>query len=291
LIAPNLPNSLLSEKDKRIYKIANILMLLAIVVVGGTGIYLLSIGGTIPFWICTSEVAVFCLLLFWHTHGKIPLARYIFFIFSICMTVVGSFFHGETGGFDFLFLVTALSPVLFFDKRWQYISLFILSITAYLIVKNLYDVIPAPMPIDRAAIPYYLNIVISALLIFFGYGLFKRTHLEHEQILRKQNQTIEEQKEALNTAKDQLEDVLKLRTAKIAEQNSAFVKYAFLNAHKVRSPLARLQGLINISSYEDFTNDKKRKFYFEQIEKNVAELDDTLKEISTILNKNLDQEE
>ncbi|GAB3342544.1 hypothetical protein GCM10027429_32290 [Marivirga atlantica] len=290
MIARTISNSLLSEKDKRIYKIANILMLLAIFVVGGTGAYMSTIGGIIPFWICTSEVAVFCLLLYWHTHGRIALARYIFFLFSICMTAVGSLFHGESGGFDFLFFVTALSPVLFFDKRWQYTSLFVLSIIVYLVVKNLYDVVPAIMPIERAAVPYYMNIVISALLVFFGYGLFKRTHLKHEEILKKQNQTIEEQKEELNNAKTQLEDVLKLRTAKIAEQNSAFVRYAFLNAHKVRSPLARLQGLINITAYEDFANDKKRKFYFDQIQKNVAELDDTLKEISIILNTNMEEE-
>jgi len=290
LIPRSFSNSILSEKDKRIYKIANILMLLAILIVGGTGVYLLIIGGMIPFWICTFEVVVFCLLLYWHTHGKIALARYIFFLFSICMTAVGSLFHGESAGFDFLFFVTALSPVLFFDKRWQYTSLFVLSILVYLLVKNLYDVVPAIMPIKNAAIPYYMNIVISALLMFLGYGLFKRTHLKHEEILKKQYLTIEEQKEELNIAKNHLEEVLKLRTAKIAEQNSAFVKYAFLNAHKVRSPLARLQGLINISTYEDFKKEKRRKFYFRQIQKNVAELDDTLKEISIILNTNMEEE-
>lgn len=261
-------------------------MILAILVVGGTGIFLLTIGGIIPFIICITEVGIFFLLLYWHTHGKLYLARYIFFLFSICMTTVGSLFHGEEGGFDFLFYVTALAPVLFFNKRWQYASLFFLSMSAYIIVKNLYDEVPAIMPLERNVIPYFLNIIVSALLIYFGYGLFKSTHLEHETKLNEQNATIIKQKEALTDIKEQLESVLKLRTAKIEAQNNDFIKYAFLNSHKVRSPLARILGLINLTPFEDFTDEKKRDFYFTQIKNNVKELDEVLKEIGVMLNNN-----
>jgi hypothetical protein len=54
--------------------------------------------------------------------------------------------------------------------------------------------------------------------------------------------------------------------------------------------LARILGLINLTSFEDFSNEEKRAFYFSQIRNNVTELDDVLKEISTILNKNMEEE-
>ncbi|MFQ3213606.1 MAG: cell division protein FtsL [Marivirga sp.] len=265
-------------------------MVIAMVVIASLGFFLLSIGSVLSFWICMIEVGVFALLLFWHTHGRQTLARYIFFLFSICMTAVGSLLHGEDAGFDFFLFITALTPVLFFNKRWQYASLFIISMATYFIVKNLYTEIPAIHPIEKALVPYYLNVVIGTLIIYFGYGLFKSAHLEYEQRLQEKNKIIYQQKESLNDIKEQLEELLKLRTAKIKEQNNDFVKYAFLNSHKVRSPLARILGLINLTSFEDFSNEEKRAFYFSQIRNNVTELDDVLKEISTILNKNMEEE-
>lgn len=281
---------LLSYKDKRIYRIANFLMILAILVVGGTGIFFLVINSFIPFWICFGETTIFLLLLYWHTHGRKALARYVFFIFSICMTSVGSLLHGESSGFDFLLFVTALAPVLFFNKQWQYTSLFILSMATYIGIKNLYAEIPALLPIQKAVVPYYLNITMSGILMYFGYSLFKAMHLTHEKKLKEKNRIIQEQKESLTLIKDQLEELLKLRTAKIKEQHNDFIKYAFLNSHKVRSPLARILGLVNLTSFEDFSDEKKRDYYFAQIKKNITELDDILKEVSHMLNGNMEEE-
>ena len=81
-----------------------------------------------------------------------------------------------------------------------------------------------------------------------------------------------------------------LKLTKIKEQHNDFTKYAFLNSHKVRSPLARILGLINLTSFEDFSDEKKREFYFVQIRKNIIELDEILKEISIMLNENMEEE-
>ena len=263
-------------------------MITAAIIVGGIAIYMLINDLMLPFWLCLGEVFIFVLLIYWHENQQIATARYIFFVFAIVMTITGSLFHGEEAGFDYLLLVTAFAPVLFFKKRWQYASLFILGIAAYIGVQFLFEEITPLMPIEKAFIPYYLNIIIAVLLIYAGNELFKRSSLRKEKELIEQNKLIFHQKEAINEAKAQLEQLVKLRTAKIEEQNSRFVKYAFLNSHKVRSPLARLQGLLNLTDFEDFEDDEKRKFYFDQIEKNIKELDDILKEISLTLNDNVD---
>jgi len=248
------------------------------------------ITGAIPFfWICIGEILVFLILLFLHIKGHFATSRYIFFAFSIVMEIFGSLVSGEDGGFDFLFFVTALSPLLFFDKRWQYLSLFIFSITAFVAVKILYQYVPPVVLLERQLFPYYFNIVTSAVLIYFGYGLFKKEHLKHETDLKKQRDMVQNQKEVLIATKKQLEALLEARTRKLEEKNEGINKYAFLNSHKVRSPLARILGLVNLTQYEDLDEDETRSYYFNELKTNATDLDNVLKEISEILNSDLEK--
>lgn len=205
------------------------------------------------------------------------------------MEVFGSLVSGEDGGFDFLFFVTALSPLLFFDKRWQYLSLFLFSIGAFVAVKILYQYVPPLVFIERQFFPYYFNIVTSAVLIYFGYELFKKEHLKHEMDLNKQRDMVQNQKEVLLATKQQLESLLEASTKKLEEKNEGITKYAFLNSHKVRSPLARILGLVNLTQYEDLNEDETRSYYFNELKTNATELDNVLKEISEILNSDLEK--
>ncbi|MEQ9415210.1 MAG: hypothetical protein RIF39_15350 [Cyclobacteriaceae bacterium] len=183
-------NTALPFKEQRIYRIFNILLLLGMLVLASIAVFQLSINAILFFWICVGEIVVFITLLSLHVKGYFATSRYIFFTFSIVMEIFGSLVSGEDGGFDFLFFVTALSPLLFFDKRWQYLSLFIFSIASFIAVKILYQYVPPLVSIERQFFPYYFNIVTSAVLIYFGYGLFKKEHLKYEMDLNKQRDTV-----------------------------------------------------------------------------------------------------
>ncbi|MCB0492415.1 MAG: hypothetical protein KDC93_08365 [Cyclobacteriaceae bacterium] len=265
------------------------MLILAIVVLIFIAIFLLSINAIPLFWICAAEIVVFFALLVLHVKGHFALSRYIFFAFSIVMEVFGSLVSGENGGFDFLFFVTALSPLLFFDKRWQYLSLFIFSISCFIAVKILYQYVPSMLDLERQLFPYYFNIAASAALIYFGYGLFKKEHLKHEMDLNKQKEMVQNQKEVLLATKNQLEILLEARTRKLEEKNQGISKYAYLNSHKVRSPLARILGLVNLTQYEDLNEDETRSYYFNELKTNATDLDNVLKEISEILNSDLEK--
>lgn len=282
-------NPALPFKEHRIYRIFNILLILGALVLLAIAVFQLSINAIPFFWICVGEIVVFLILLLLHIKGHFATSRYIFFVFSIVMEIFGSLVSGENSGFDFLFFVTALSPLLFFDKRWQYLSLFIFSITAFVAVKILYQYVPPVVVIERQLFPYYFNIVTSAILIYFVYELFKKEHLKHEMDLNKQRDMVQNQKEVLLATKQQLEALLEDRTRKLEEQNKGISKYAFLNSHKVRSPLARILGLVNLTQYEDLNDDETRTYYFNELKTNATDLDDVLKEISEILNSDLEK--
>ncbi|TRX52026.1 hypothetical protein FNH22_22910 [Fulvivirga sp. M361] len=287
-------NHLFSEKrlsfeDNRIYLIFNIAVLMAILVVAGIAIFLLSIEAISSFWICVGEIIVFFVLLFMHMRGHYTVSRYVFFVLAILMQCYGSLYHGEDGGFDFLFLATALLPVLFFQKKAYYFSLFVFSISCYIAIKTLYDSIAPIMPLERQAIPYYSNIFISSLLVYFGYGLFKSAHLNYERKLKAQKKSIKQQKQALLGVKDQLEELLEVKARTIKEQNQNMIKYAYLNSHKVRSPLARILGLVNLTKFEDLNDEDKRKYYFDELKANAKDLDNVLAEINQTLSSNIGQ--
>lgn len=263
--------------------------ILVIVVVLGIAIFLLTINAISSFWICMGEMLIFSFLLVLHIKGYIIVSRYIFFLFAITMQVYGSLYHGENGGFDFLFFATALTPVLFFEKKVHYTSLFMISMATYMAVKVLYGYVEPVMPLERQVVPYYLNILTSSLLIYFGYVLFKTEHLRYERKLKRQRDKIQKQKEAILKAHHQMEGLLEARTRKLREQSQDMVKFAYLNSHKARSPLARILGLVNLTRYEDLNIEDKRMYYFEELRSNAKDLDEILREINQVLNNNLEE--
>ncbi len=191
----------LSFKENRVYKIFNIMLMMSVIVLFIIDAILLSLGAFTPFYIVIGEIIIVFALLFAHYRGHFITSRYIFFSFAITMQVYGSLFHGENGGYDFLFLITSFCPLLFFEKRSHYLSLFILSISTFILVKVLYNYVDPVLPFaERQIVPYYLNIVISALLIYFSFDLFKIEHLRHEVELIKKNNQINSQKEGLSNA-------------------------------------------------------------------------------------------
>jgi hypothetical protein len=68
------------------------------------------------------------------------------------------------------------------------------------------------------------------------------------------------------------------RTQALINQNKKLLQYAFINAHKVRSPLARILGLVNLIGYEIDLNEKGRDL-LRHLNLSANELDDVLKEV------------
>ena len=63
-------------------------------------------------------------------------------------------------------------------------------------------------------------------------------------------------------------------------------QYAYFNAHKLRAPLARVVGLIQLFNYRDIIKNEEDNV-FELLKESSAELEDIVSDI----NKNLEKEE
>ena len=91
--------------------------------------------------------------------------------------------------------------------------------------------------------------------------------------------------EELKLINENLNMLVENRTQVLARQNEKLIQHAFINAHKVRSPLARILGLVNLIKYELRLENKGQELV-DRLDTSAHELNDVLTEVRV----NLEQE-
>lgn len=107
------------------------------------------------------------------------------------------------------------------------------------------------------AIALILILITTVAVLLYRFNL--RTRMKNRQLARlnieigRKNEEIMTQAEQLRVVNDKmsrinsnLNDFVEERTAALAKQNEQLINYAYFNAHKVRGPLARIMGLVNM---------------------------------------------
>jgi ligand-binding sensor domain-containing protein len=144
---------------------------------------------------------------------------------------------------------------------------------------------------------FYLASVVLVLLAGYVYIKYReKTLLEAKLLLEEkveertleiqrkteeiqaQNEEIMAQAEEIKGINENLEMLVYQRTAELEKKNKALEEYAFINAHKLRSPLASILGLINLISKTD--HDHERKVINQHLHQRANELDDVIRSIT-----------
>jgi signal transduction histidine kinase len=95
-------------------------------------------------------------------------------------------------------------------------------------------------------------------------------------------------REELQQINENLNNLVTERTQILLHQNKTLMNHAFISAHKVRSPLARILGLVNLLNYELGVNGNekaKEKDLLHYLNLSASELDDILREVRADLDK------
>jgi hypothetical protein len=106
-----------------------------------------------------------------------------------------------------------------------------------------------------------------------------------EEELRASQEELLASQEELTQINENLNNLVNERTLTIIDQNKKFVHHAFINAHKVRSPLARIQGLVNLLSYETPRLTESGQEIHRLLKISSEELDEILQEVKINLDK------
>ncbi|MEO9805683.1 MAG: two-component regulator propeller domain-containing protein [Reichenbachiella sp.] len=118
---------------------------------------------------------------------------------------------------------------------------------------------------------------------------------EQKTELEEKNKRLEEAQEEIRTANDQLQEIndhleekVVKRTNRITMINQKIKEYAFLNSHKVRAPIVRILGLVNL--YDSDTLSSQEISEVNANIKNAAhELESITKKINNALDADIDK--
>jgi tetratricopeptide (TPR) repeat protein len=132
--------------------------------------------------------------------------------------------------------------------------------------------------------------LVVIVLVYFSVNLWRRhkTITELNKELKDKSDEVLAQAEELRASNDameainsNLEKLVEERSRQVLDKNQKLLEYAFFNAHKVRGPLARILGLINLMNIEPAQSEQKK--YSEMLHDASKELDKSIKEINTVL--------
>lgn len=103
--------------------------------------------------------------------------------------------------------------------------------------------------------------------------------------LAQRNAAIAAMNERILVINGSLEQTVKERTEALEKQNQQLLSYAFINAHKLRGPLARILGLTNLLSINPQSEEQKEMLQL--LQNSVTELDDVTRSITEVVDKGL----
>lgn len=101
--------------------------------------------------------------------------------------------------------------------------------------------------------------------------------------LRKTNSIISKQKDEIVYLNQNLEKLVASRTVELNERNAKLSEYIFTNSHKVRGPIARILGLLEVRKASSDPTDVEPDQLFSYIEQAATEADRVVNEIAEAL--------
>ncbi len=182
-------------------------------------------------------------------------------------------------------------------------SLIVLTIGVALFFMRNYGVIG----FENIVLNHALQIALAVEMVVIGIGIARQIELlrksklrveeENIRIITEQNQRLEalvkqrtqeldekfelirHQKEEIEALNEDLEQIVKERTQKLEVQNQRLIEYAYFNAHKVRGPVARILGLINLFDDGQLNAEKiihNLKISTQELDKAIRDINDRL---------------
>ncbi len=106
--------------------------------------------------------------------------------------------------------------------------------------------------------------------------------ISNEEI-QAQNEEITSQAEEIRVINENLEQLVQDRTKELEKKNQALEEYAFINAHKLRSPVASILGLINLLNKTSLTEEARG--IMSHLEDSTGKLDSVVSSITKAIEK------
>jgi signal transduction histidine kinase len=132
------------------------------------------------------------------------------------------------------------------------------------------------------------GLLLIAVAFFMGALIRTRYNLTVKEIkarlaLQTSYEEIQAQDEEIKGINENLENIVRARTAELEKKNKALEEYAFINAHRLRSPVASILGLINLMNKVPLSDEAKGIMW--HLQDSTEKLDDTVSTITKTIEK------
>lgn len=124
--------------------------------------------------------------------------------------------------------------------------------------------------------------VFMVLLIRARYNLTVK-EIKARLALQASNEEIQAQAEEIKLINDNLELIVQDRTRELERKNKALEEYAFINAHKLRSPVASILGLMNLMNKTSLNDEAS--IIAQHMNKSTEKLDEVITTMTEALEK------
>jgi signal transduction histidine kinase len=124
-----------------------------------------------------------------------------------------------------------------------------------------------------------VHYVLNAYILYYSTYTVR---LQHTEIEKQQKEIVEKSEElkalneSLKNVNANLEEKVVDRTRELEIKNKKLEEYTFINAHKLRAPVATILGLIQLFDYKNILEGEK---IMEGLKKTAVELDNAIKDI------------
>ncbi|MEM6525424.1 MAG: tetratricopeptide repeat protein [Bacteroidota bacterium] len=99
--------------------------------------------------------------------------------------------------------------------------------------------------------------------------------------IRNKNVALNKQRLEIQKLNQKQREIIEMRTTELLSTKDAISRYAFLNSHELRAPLARILGIIHLSDKKDLDGDT----FIKSLKDSAKELDEAVRKISEELNR------
>lgn len=212
--------------------------------------------------------------------GNLQLAV-LYLMFQVSFFMLPGVFH------VFIYWMVSIPLLAFIFGNLRTSHIWLVVILATICIDTIYGTQSVGSSYE-ASIPYlpyaFAGIIFTITLVAcfsLLYNLLGRSYSR----LRSKNREVVELISQLKAMNGSLEKVVEERTRDIEERNKKLKKYAFMNSHMVRAPLANILGAIQ--HLEDKSDQISTGELMEIVKVSATSLDDVIKEIG----KSLDEQE
>ena len=255
-------------------------------------------------WLVGVGVGSLSLFAYFITKKLLPQSNmYQYVLSSVCTIFAAQYIYQMHGMAEMHFWVFISSTALIIYQNWKLQIPMILIVYihhgsfAYLQYNGYSEVYFTQLEyMDLTTFIFHAVLATGVCLVsgLWGYTIHKRTAQDalNFKVLSSLQEELQQKNNQLKLSEDELlasTEELKLinenlnhlvghRTEALINQNKKLLEHAFINAHKVRGPLARILGLVNLFGQE-VNLDHTGKDLLNRLDVSARELDTILKEV------------